>query len=51
MRETLVSYYLDFFNNYMTVEKFAEHNGITVDQANQVIKLGKEIHESKHPES
>lgn len=51
MRETFVKWYLDYVNNYLTVEKFAEHNGVSVDQANQIIKLGKEIHETPHPES
>lgn len=51
MREQLVAYYLDFVNNYLTVAKFAEHNGLTENQAMKVIELGKELHETPHPEA
>jgi hypothetical protein len=32
--------YLDFFNNYLTVEKFAEHNLLSVDHAKQLLEIG-----------
>lgn len=51
MRQQLIEWYLDWVNNYTTVAKFAEHNGLTVDQAEKVIALGKELHETSHPES
>lgn len=50
-RQTLIDLYLDWFNNYLTVELFAEHNGLTVEQAQRLIDLGRDIHESKHPEA
>lgn len=34
--------YLDYLNNYLTVERFAKDYNLTVRQAKIVIKLGKE---------
>ena len=38
--------YLDWINNYISVPVFAEHNGLTYDQACKVIELGHDCHES-----
>ena len=38
--------YLDYVNNYLTVGAYADHNGITVKQAETFIQLGRECHES-----
>lgn len=35
--------YLDWFNNFLTVERFAEYYEINVEQAQQIINLGREI--------
>jgi len=35
--------YLDYFNNYLTVEKYAEDNRLTINQAELLISIGKEI--------
>lgn len=40
MREILINTYLDYRNNYLTIELFAEHNLLTVDQAKTLINLG-----------
>ena len=32
--------YLDYVNNFLTVEKFAEHYGITEEKANEIIEEG-----------
>ncbi len=37
--------YLDYLNNFLTVEKFASHYNITIDEANKLIEEGKIIHE------
>jgi hypothetical protein len=37
--------YLEYFNDYLTVDKFAEHKGITPHAACQMLKEGKAIHE------
>jgi hypothetical protein len=36
--------YLDFVNNYLTIEKFAEHNGLELDEATSIIMIGKACH-------
>lgn len=51
MREVLIETYLDYRNNYLTVELFAEHNGLHQEQAQILIALSRSIHDSKHPES
>jgi hypothetical protein len=37
--------YLEYFNDYLTVDKFAEHKGISSHAACQMLKEGKAIHE------
>ena len=39
--------YLDWFNNYLTVEKLAEHYNIPVSQAEILINAGRIIHYKK----
>lgn len=51
MRETLIKAYLDFWNNYLTVAVYAEHNGLTESQAQRLIDLGRELYNSKHPDA
>ena len=35
--------YLDYFNNYLTVEKYAADNKLTINQAELLLSIGKEI--------
>lgn len=49
-RETLSTLYLDWVNNYLTIEKFAEHHGLYVQEAEDLIKLAKQCFEVNHPE-
>lgn len=39
-----MEYYLDYVNNYLTVEKFAEDNGISITDAKTIIRIGKKYH-------
>ena len=39
--------YIEWFNDYLTVEKFAEHKGLTVDQAQIIIDLGRKINRER----
>ena len=39
--------YLDWFNNFLTVARFAEYYGITEDQARIIIHEGRILHESR----
>ena len=40
--------YLEWFNNYLSVEKFAEHRGISEDYALEQINKGKSINQSQN---
>lgn len=37
--------YLDYVNNYLTVDLFAEHNGLRYAEAVKLLELGKLVHE------
>ena len=39
--------FLDFFNNYMTIEEYAEDNEISTADAKKLIDAGRKYHE-KH---
>lgn len=45
MRTILKEKFLDYFNNYLTVEKYAEDNEITYAEAAWVIRTGRKYHE------
>lgn len=49
-REQLESMYLDYLNNYLSLGVFAEHNGLTFDQAEALILLAREVINSDHPD-
>ena len=51
MRDILIAAYLDYKNNYLTVEKYAEHNGLSYEQAMQLILVAISVFNSKHPEA
>ena len=37
--------FLDFFNNYLTIEKYAEDNGISIEDATNLVDAGRKYHE------
>ena len=39
--QTLIDEYLDYFNNYLTVAKFAEDRGLTLEQGQDLVLLAK----------
>ena len=39
--------YLDYFNNYLTVDKFAACYNITISKANQIIDKGRQINQAR----
>ena len=43
----LTGMYLDWFNNFLTVNAFATHYQLREDTASMVIKEGREMHERK----
>ena len=38
---------LDYFNNYLTIDKFAEHNELNLQSAKSIITEGKLINNNK----
>jgi hypothetical protein len=50
LRSVMIEYYLDWRNNYLTVDNFAEHNGLTPNQAADLIRQAKVIFNSPHLE-
>ena len=49
-RDLLTEVWLDYFNNYITVDKYADHNGLTVEHAKALLDLAYQVENSKHPE-
>ena len=49
LRSVMIDYYLDYRNNYLTVDVFAEHNGLTVEHAKELLELGKLLINTQHP--
>ena len=50
-REALRAEYLDWVNNYLTPEKFAEHRGLTEEEGQALIALSQSAFENNHPEA
>jgi hypothetical protein len=44
MNKQLREFYLDWVNNYLTVETMAEHHGLDVDDAKALISMGRYMH-------
>lgn len=49
-RDVLTTIYLDWVNNYVTLERFAECNGLTLLQAMALTSLARDIYHTEHPE-
>lgn len=43
-RQDMIDIYLDYVNNYITLDAFAESYNLTLRQAIHVINLGKSFH-------
>lgn len=50
-RDTLIALYLEWRNDFLTVERFAEHHGLTVQDAQALIALARTVTEQPHPEN
>jgi hypothetical protein len=50
LRDVLIDVYDDWRNNYLTIEKFAEHNGLLPSEAETLINLCREVVKHEHPE-
>lgn len=49
-REYLIKIYTEYRNDYLSVAKYAEHNGLTDTQGEILIALARSVAQSKHPE-
>lgn len=50
-RDQLIAMYLDWRNDYVDVATYAEHNGVTLDQAVALLDLAREVANSDHPDA
>jgi hypothetical protein len=50
MRQALIDAYLDYRNNYLTVNRYAEYNGLTTKHALRLIELARDVLNSTHPD-
>lgn len=47
MNDQIIDMYLDYLNNFLTCSAFAEHYGLNIEAAAQIIKDGKRMHEQR----
>jgi len=45
LKETIQEAYLEYVNDYLTISTYAEHKGLTWAEANDLIRLGRQLHE------
>lgn len=45
MKQRLIDFYLDWVNNYLTIERMSEDYGISILDCEYLINLGKDYHE------
>lgn len=50
-RESLAELYFYWRNNYLTVEKFAEHHGLYREEAADLLDIAKRCATNSHPEA
>lgn len=50
MRQKLIDTYLDWWNNYASIGTYADHNGLTFEQAKELIDLARKVYNSPHPD-
>jgi hypothetical protein len=47
LRDILADLYLDWVNNFLTIERFSEYYGLDEDDARDLLKLAKKCHEQR----
>ena len=47
LRDYLADLYLDWINNFLTIERFAEYYGLDEDDAKELLVLSKKCHEQR----
>lgn len=51
MRQKLIDAYLDYVNNYVSVETWAEHNGLSIAQGYELIRLARQVANDPHSDA
>lgn len=49
-REQLQAVYLEWVNDWLTIDRFAEHYGLHKDEAIMLIKLAQSCNQYAHPD-
>lgn len=47
MKERLIQYYLDWYNNFISIKYFAEWHGVDEDDARALLDMGRKYHNEK----
>lgn len=47
IKDHLQKVFLDWFNNFLTIARFAEHYGVDEETASHMIEAGRAIHEQR----
>jgi hypothetical protein len=50
-RTALAEVWREYLNDYLSLEKFAEHKGLTAQEAEWLLKVAQSAHENPHPEA
>lgn len=50
-RKQLELVYLEWFNNYLTIETYADHHGLHINEALSLIELARAVYNKQHPDS
>lgn len=50
-RETLAAVFLDWKNNFLTIAGFAEHHGLTDEEAADLLDLARRCFQNPHPDA
>jgi len=51
MRKILVDMYIDWVNNFVSIDTFAEHHGLHKNEAIRLITLAREVFQTEHPDA
>ena len=43
MKQKLIDFYLDYVNNYLTIDKFAEDNQLSKEKTIELLDLGRNL--------
>lgn len=44
VKSVLIELYIEFLNDYLTIEKYASDKGLTVKQAQDIIEIGRNLY-------